>query len=86
MTNALPSDLTPPPNDDSKYVITRLCCIALCVVSGANVLGNCRHLSLSQLEEMGVGKNKALIWEDALHSALMPITPQASMGSLADSE
>ena len=86
MTNALPSDLTPPPNDDSKCNNTVCVVILVALVSGANVLGDCRHLSLSQLEDMGIGKNKALAWEDALHSALMPVTPQASMGSLADSE
>ena len=25
-----------------------------------------------------------IMWEEALHSALMPVTPQASMGSLAE--
>ena len=43
-------------------------------------------MSLSQLEEIGVGLTVALSWEEGLHSALMPITPQASMGSLADSK
>ena len=33
-----------------------------------------------------MGLNMGIAWEEALHSALMPITPQASMGSLADSK
>lgn len=43
-------------------------------------------MTLTQLEELGVGLNVGIAWEEALHSALMPITPQASMGSLAESE
>ena len=43
-------------------------------------------MTILQLEEWGVGLNMGIAWEEALHSALMPITPQASMGSLADSE
>ncbi len=35
---------------------------------------------------MGIGLNSGILWEEALHSALMPVTPQASMGSLADSK
>lgn len=38
------------------------------------------------MEEIGVGLNIALSWEEGLHNALMPVTPQASMGSLADSK
>ena len=55
-----------------------------CLGSGANVLGDVSHMTIPQLEEWGVGLNIGIAWEDALHSALMPITPQASMGSLAD--
>lgn len=43
-------------------------------------------MTLSQLEDIGVGLDVALSWEEGLHNALMPITPQASMGSLADSK
>ena len=43
-------------------------------------------MTLTQLEDIGIGMNISIAWEEALHSALMPITPQASMGSLADSE
>lgn len=52
--------------------------------NAVNILGDVSHLSYSQLEELGVGLNVGIAWEEALHSALMPITPQASMGSLAD--
>ena len=54
--------------------------------TGANVLGDVSHMTVLELEEWGVGLNIGISWEDALHSALMPITPQASMGSLADGE
>lgn len=43
-------------------------------------------MTLTQLEDWGVGLAMGILWEEALHSALMPVTPQASMGSLADSE
>ena len=36
------------------------------------------------IPDIGVGLNVGILWEEALHSALMPITPQASMASLAD--
>lgn len=48
------------------------------------MLGNVSHMTVVELEEWGVGLTTGIGWEDALHSALMPITPQASMGSLAD--
>lgn len=48
------------------------------------MLGDVSHMTIPELEEWGVGLNVGIAWEDALHSALMPITPQASMGSLAD--
>ena len=51
---------------------------------GGNLLGDVSHMTVVELEEWGVGLNVGIAWEDALHSALMPITPQASMGSLAD--
>lgn len=54
--------------------------------TGGNVLGDVSHMTIPELEEWGVGLNTGITWEDALHSALMPITPQASMGSLADGE
>ena len=54
--------------------------------NSVNILGDVSHLSFSQLEDLGIGLNVGIAWEEALHSALMPITPQASMGSLADSE
>ena len=50
------------------------------------MLGDVSHMTVLELEEWGVGLNIGISWEDALHSALMPITPQASMGSLADGE
>ena len=53
---------------------------------GANILCNVSHYTSNQLEEIGVGLNIALSWEEGLHNALMPVTPQASMGSLADSK
>lgn len=43
-------------------------------------------MTIAELEEIGIGLNTALLWEESLHSALMPVTPQASMGSLAESE
>ena len=58
----------------------------VCVGLGASVLKNVSHLNLIQLEEIGIGLNVALSWEEAFHGALMPVTPQASMGSLADSK
>ena len=61
-----------------------MCVCVLLKGSGANVLGDVSHMTIPQLEEWGVGLNLGIAWEDALHSALMPITPQASMGSLAD--
>eukprot|EP00731_Ephydatia_muelleri_P027171 Em0019g44a len=51
---------------------------------GVNVLGDCSGLTLQELENIGVGLNVGILWEEALHSALMPITPQTSMASLAD--
>ena len=52
---------------------------------GSNIVGDVSHLTLMELEDLGIGLNVALTWEEALHSALMPVTPQASMGSLSDS-
>ncbi len=52
--------------------------------NSTNLLGDVSHLTLSQLEDWGVGLAMGILWEEALHSALMPITPQASMGSLAE--
>ena len=49
-----------------------------------NLLGDVSHLSLAQLEDWGIGLAVGIMWEEALHSALMPVTPQASMGSLAE--
>ena len=69
--------------------VTKL--IYYCVNSGvemnsSNLLGDVSEMTLTQLEELGVGLNVGIAWEEALHSALMPITPQASMGSLAESK
>ena len=58
----------------------------MCSDSGGNLLGDVSHMTIPQLEEWGVGLNVGIAWEEALHGALMPITPQASMGSLADGE
>ena len=55
-------------------------------MNSSNLLGNVSEMSLTQLEDLGVGLNVGIAWEEALHSALMPITPQASMGSLAESK
>ena len=52
---------------------------------GSNIVGDVSHLTLMELEDLGIGLNVALTWEEALHSALMPVTPQASMGSLSES-
>ena len=41
---------------------------------------------MTELEELGIGLNVGIQWEEALHAALMPVTPQCSMGSLAESE
>ena len=49
-----------------------------------NILGDVSDLTLQELEAIGVGLNTGILWEEALHSALMPITPQTSMASLAD--
>ena len=54
-------------------------------VAGSNILGDISSFTIAELEEIGVGLNMALVWEESLHNALMPITPQASMGSLAES-
>ena len=51
-----------------------------------NLLGDVSHMTLPELEEMGMGLNVGVQWEEALHAALMPVTPQCSMGSLAESE
>ena len=61
-------------------------CVCVCVDSSGNLLGDVSHMSIPQLEDWGVGLNIGITWEEALHGALMPITPQASMGSLADGE
>ena len=44
------------------------------------------HMTPSQLEDLGIGLNEGILWEEALHAALMPVTPQCSMGSLSESE
>lgn len=62
------------------------CCIYCIVVAGSNILGDVSKFSIVELEDMGIGLNTALLWEESLHNALMPVTPQASMGSLAESE
>ncbi len=71
------------------YVCVRTKCLSeskcLPLSAGANLLGDVSHLTHVQLEEIGVGLNASILWEEALHSALMPVTPQASMGSLSDS-
>jgi len=69
MTGALPKDLKPPDPVSASAV---------------NLLGDVSNMTFIQLEELGIGLNVGITWEEALHSALMPITPQASMGSLAD--
>lgn len=69
MTGAAPEDLSPPTDID---------------IMGSNIVGDVSHLTLMELEDLGIGLNVALTWEEALHSALMPVTPQASMGSLSD--
>lgn len=51
-----------------------------------NLLGDTSSLSPTQLEDMGIGLTIGIQWEEALHAALMPVTPQCSMGSLAESE
>ena len=51
-----------------------------------NLLGNVSHLSPTELDDMGIGLCVGILWEEALHAALMPVTPQCSMGSLAESE
>eukprot|EP00731_Ephydatia_muelleri_P027167 Em0019g40a len=56
------------------------------VAYGVNVLGDWSGLTLQELENIGVGLKVGILWEEALHSALMPITPQTSMASLADGE
>jgi len=61
-------------------------CVCVCSGGGGNLLGDVSHMTIPQLEEWGVGLNVGIAWEEALHGALMPITPQASMGSLADGE
>ena len=54
--------------------------------NAVNLLGDVSHMSPSQLEDMGIGLNVGIQWEEALHAALMPVTPQCSMGSLSESE
>ena len=58
--------------------------MCVCADSGGNLLGDVSHMTIPQLEEWGVGLNVGIAWEEGMHGALMPITPQASMGSLAD--
>lgn len=60
-------------------------CISFYLVAGSNIVGNVSKYTIMELEDMGIGLNTALLWEESLHNALMPVTPQASMGSLAES-
>ncbi|CAI8049417.1 Serine/threonine-protein kinase D3 [Geodia barretti] len=69
MTGALSSDLKPSGPTDSGAI---------------NLLGDVSHMTLPELEDMGMGLNVGVQWEEALHAALMPVTPQCSMGSLAE--
>ena len=50
------------------------------------MLHGVEDMSITDLEDWGIGLNQALAWEEQMHNALMPITPQASMGSLADGQ
>ena len=59
---------------------------SLSTADAVNILGDVSNMTFIQLEELGIGLNVGISWEEALHSALMPVTPQASMGSLADSK
>ena len=89
MAGALPKDLAPPPDSDSEFCDCRtssLYTLSHFLVSGENTLCGAENKSVTDLEDWGVGLNIALNWEEALHTALMPVTPQASMGSLADGE
>ena len=57
-----------------------------CVPVRENMLHGVEEMSITDLEDWGIGMNQALAWEEQMHNALMPITPQASMGSLADGQ
>ena len=49
---------------------------------GSNVLGDVSKYSFEELEQLGIGKNVSLDWEDSLHTALMPMTPCRSIESV----
>ena len=95
MTGALPSDLRPAQSVDCEYgflcfsslgTLTFSSIVLLCAASAINLLGDVTHMGPTELEEMGIGLNAGIQWEEALHAALMPVTPQCSMGSLAESQ
>ena len=52
--------------------------------TGANVLGDASKYSLEELEQLGIGKDVSLDWEDSLHTALMPMTPCRSIESVLE--
>jgi len=59
------------------YVHTMTC-------TGSNVLGDVSKYSFEELEQLGIGKDVSLDWEDSLHTALMPMTPCRSIESVLE--
>ena len=43
-------------------------------------------MSPGELESIGIGSDIGINWGEALHSALMPMTPAMSLSSLSDGE
>ena len=51
-----------------------------------NILRGFERMSPGELESMGIGSDIGINWGEALHSALMPMTPAMSLSSLSDGE
>ena len=49
-----------------------------------NILKNFEDQSPQSLEKIGIGLTVGVEWGEALHSALMPMTPAMSLSSLSD--
>ncbi|XP_065920713.1 serine/threonine-protein kinase D3-like [Dysidea avara] len=69
MTGFSPADLKPSSSTEDE---------------GTNVLGDVSKYSLEELEQLGIGKDVSLDWEDSLHTALMPMTPCRSIESVLE--
>lgn len=51
-----------------------------------NILRGYERMSPGELESIGIGSDIGINWGEALHSALMPMTPAMSLSSLSDGE